>query len=100
MVHKTASFICRLSYLYFIGIIFTPKNAERMSRDISSQTWLSSQFPDFYFTEPITRLMGGKTISELCDHDINLDTVHQTDLLDNPAAEDKCMFSSLLALSM
>jgi hypothetical protein len=39
-----------------------------------------------------------KTISELFDRDINLDTARPTDLLDNPAAEDKCMFNKLFSL--
>jgi hypothetical protein len=74
-----------------VDLIFIPENAEEMGRALSSQTWLPLRFMNFEL-----EYEASKMIHELGDHDINLDTVRQTNLLDNTVAEDKCMLTVLL----
>jgi hypothetical protein len=83
-------------------MVFDPRSIEEMSRALSTHTWL--YYSHFQSIFPFDRMhyeaSGGKVIDELCDCDINLDTARPTDLLDNPAPEDKCMFEKLLTLSL
>jgi hypothetical protein len=75
-----------------VDLVFIPENAEEMGRALSSETWLPLRFLKF---ELEYEASGAKSIHELGDHDINLDTVRQTNLLDNAVAEDKCMLTVL-----
>jgi hypothetical protein len=82
--------------LFVVDLVFIPKYVEEMGRVLSSQTWLPVDFSGANLLP--FEASGSNAIDELGDHDINLDTACQIDLLDNAAAdENKCMFTELLA---